>query len=219
MPTNILKSKVKKSLYLYPIVHRFSGNKWSKYTNENTDICLEGYPSSANSFVYNVVKKAFEGKNVSHHTHTISNVKKAIKLNVPTLVLIRSPKEAISSRCVRFEIKTEEAIIQYYEFYKFIEKVRDKIFLLCFEEAVNKTSSAMREFEEYSKLKMTNKIDGKTEAEIKKEISKWSKKNDKKTGSLPSEKRYSGKQKYKKILSKKSNYGKCEKIYKTINGT
>lgn len=37
---------------------------------------------------------------IAHHTHSFENIEKAIKCNIPTIVLIREPEHAIASSVI-----------------------------------------------------------------------------------------------------------------------
>jgi len=62
----------------------------------DTDIVLEGYPRSANSFVSSIFNK-YTSLNLSDHTHYIANVMLGLKMEKKIIVLIRDPKDAIIS--------------------------------------------------------------------------------------------------------------------------
>jgi hypothetical protein len=62
----------------------------------STDILIEGYPRSANAFAVAAFRQA-QGRpvEVAHHTHAPGHVLAAIRMGVPSLVLIREPEEAV----------------------------------------------------------------------------------------------------------------------------
>lgn len=64
-------------------------------------ICIEGFYRSANSFAVRCFRAAndVEGcsPRIATHVHSSAHVKVAIKLGIPTLVLIRSPKATVVS--------------------------------------------------------------------------------------------------------------------------
>jgi hypothetical protein len=65
---------------------------------EETDICIEGFPRSANSFAVQAFRYAQpEAVRVAHHTHVPANAMQACEWRIPTVVLIRSPADAIVS--------------------------------------------------------------------------------------------------------------------------
>ena len=64
----------------------------------DTDICIEGFPRSANSFATGAFQYAQpESVHIAHHTHVAANAMRACELQIPTVVLIRNPVDAIIS--------------------------------------------------------------------------------------------------------------------------
>lgn len=61
-----------------------------------TDIMIEGFPRSANSFSVAAFMLA-QGRptDVAHHTHASGHVLAALRMGVPTMVLIREPEESV----------------------------------------------------------------------------------------------------------------------------
>lgn len=65
----------------------------------STDLCVEGFPRSANSFAVGAIQHAQpEPLQIAHHTHVPANAMRACEWGIPTVVLIRSPQDAIVSR-------------------------------------------------------------------------------------------------------------------------
>jgi hypothetical protein len=65
----------------------------------STDICIEGFPRSANSFSVQAFRYAQSRPvEVAHHTHVPANAMRACEWAIPTVILIRSPYDAIVSR-------------------------------------------------------------------------------------------------------------------------
>lgn len=63
--------------------------------NEDTDLLIEGYPRSANSFSVAAFEMAQGGRaRVAHHIHAPAHVISAVRSGIPALVLIREPEEA-----------------------------------------------------------------------------------------------------------------------------
>jgi len=66
---------------------------------ESTDVCIEGFPRSANSFTVGAFRHAQpEPVQVAHHTHVPANAMRACAWRIPTVALVRSPYDAIVSR-------------------------------------------------------------------------------------------------------------------------
>ena len=65
----------------------------------STDICIEGFPRSANSFAVGAFRHAQpHSVEVAHHTHVPANAIRACEWGLPTLILVRAPYDAIVSR-------------------------------------------------------------------------------------------------------------------------
>lgn len=70
-------------------------------SKQATDLVLEGYPRSGNTFVwYAFMMTQTCPYNVVRHSHMPARVIEAVKLEIPTLVLIRSPKDCVLSYCI-----------------------------------------------------------------------------------------------------------------------
>ncbi|MCP4970937.1 MAG: hypothetical protein GY932_10125 [Arcobacter sp.] len=147
----ILKKLLQKNTNLYINIQRFryQGKRYSrKIVNINTDIVIEGYPRSANSFSV----KAFKFSNgeeykIATHLHAYPQIVEAVKLNIPTLVLIRDPFSCLASYAAlraqtygvnnfnkNYNIKW--LLEDYITFYKNLTPYRDKIVIAVFNEVL-----------------------------------------------------------------------------------
>jgi hypothetical protein len=64
----------------------------------STDLCVDGFPRSANSFAVGAVRHAQSAPvEIAHHTHVPANPMRACEWGVPTVVLIRAPADAVVS--------------------------------------------------------------------------------------------------------------------------
>ena len=93
----------------FPIFRRRSTFDDLLVTRE-TDICIEGFPRSANSFAVGAFEHAqSEPIRIAHHTHVPANAMRACEWDIPTLVLIRDPYDAIvSGTALSKQIQEEE---------------------------------------------------------------------------------------------------------------
>jgi hypothetical protein len=85
-----------------------------------TDLLIEAYPRSANSFAVAAFRLA-QGRpvDVAHHTHAPGHVKAAVKLGVPALVLIREPEDSVLEFViVRPELTLRQALRGWVRFYE-----------------------------------------------------------------------------------------------------
>lgn len=70
---------------------------WRKAVGPDTEICIEGFPRSANSFLLWFFRRANPGVVAAHHLHVAGNVLAAQARGLPTVVLLREPAEAAAS--------------------------------------------------------------------------------------------------------------------------
>jgi hypothetical protein len=72
------------------------------WVSRTSEIVIEGYPRSANTFAVAAFQLAQDRDvQVAHHLHAAAQIKRAARLGVPAVVLVREPSEAILSLMVR----------------------------------------------------------------------------------------------------------------------
>ena len=87
----------KPSLY-YNLVRLTGDRRAVQCVQRDTDICIEGFPRSANSFAVEAFQFAQHSPaKVAHHQHAPAQVIRACQWRIPCIVLIREPVEAIVS--------------------------------------------------------------------------------------------------------------------------
>jgi hypothetical protein len=101
-------------------------------------VVIEGYPRSGNSFARRAFIMAqdetFDVMSIAHHLHVPAQVVRAAQWHIPTLLLIRKPKDAVLSLVIRDPISVDQALRYYISFYETSEKYRDAYVLGLFEE-------------------------------------------------------------------------------------
>ncbi|MDY0133184.1 MAG: hypothetical protein RBR53_11020 [Desulforegulaceae bacterium] len=97
-----LRSFIRKSplLYTFYLFLRFKG-KYYKLPDRYTDIHITAFQRSGNTFAANLVKRVLPDKKIVTHIHTIASLKKALKYDIPVIVLIRDPKQSIPSSLLK----------------------------------------------------------------------------------------------------------------------
>jgi len=103
----------------------------------DSHIVIEGFPRSGNTFA--VAAFTFSQPHPLHiatHFHLSAQVIKAAQLNVPTLLLIRNPKDAVASLVIREpHISVMHALKYYMKFHSAILPFRNSLLTATFEEA------------------------------------------------------------------------------------
>jgi len=118
--------------------------------NGDTEIVIEGFPRCGNTFAVIAFQKAQERKvKIAHHLHVPAQIHFAVNRDIPALVLIREPLEAISSLIVRHpERLPETCFMEYNKFYRSILPVKDKFVVSNFYETVNDLGSVTERLNE-----------------------------------------------------------------------
>ena len=116
------------------------------WVSRNTEIVIEGYPRSANTFAVAAFQLA-QGREVeiAHHLHGAAQIKRAARLGVPAVVLVREPSEAILSLMVRDPTASVRwAIHSYVRFYSNVVPHLDKIVIAPFATVTSDFGSIIR---------------------------------------------------------------------------
>jgi hypothetical protein len=104
-------------------------------------LVIEGFPRSGTTFARRafIVAQNERGDktrfaDIACHFHVPAQVIRAARWRVPTLVLIRKPKDAVLSFVIMDPISVDQALKYYISFYETVEKYRDAYVLGTFEE-------------------------------------------------------------------------------------
>src|SRR3954447_7440731 len=106
---------------------RVRPEKSATLARRDTAIVIEGFLRSGNTFSV----AAFQIANgpqlhVGRHLHGAPHVLRAVRLGLPTLVLIRQPRDAVLSYLIRRNTLTpHDAVLEYLDFYRTAWPARD----------------------------------------------------------------------------------------------
>ena len=114
-----------------------------------TQLVIEGFPRSANTFAVWAFKQAQAGDvRTAHHLHSPAQVILAARWRIPTLVLIREPKEAVMSWVIWDEHTLDYALRSYIYFYKSVLSCRDAYVLADFKDVTQDYGAVIRRINE-----------------------------------------------------------------------
>jgi hypothetical protein len=117
-------------------LYRLARKDRARVVTPETELVIEGFPRSANSFARVAFNRAQKGKvRIATGLHVPAQVIRAARWRIPTLVLIRRPKDAVFSFAIRDPISVEQALRYYLSFYETVEDYSDAYVLGTFEEA------------------------------------------------------------------------------------
>jgi hypothetical protein len=86
--------------------------------SDDTEIVIEGYPRSGNTFAVAALQFAQNrALRMARHTHAPAQVMEAVRRRLPTLLLVRAPRDAAVSLVIREPAVTLEHALKRYERY------------------------------------------------------------------------------------------------------
>ena len=116
------------------------------WVRRTTEIVIEGYPRSGNTFAV-VAFRLAQGREIemAHHLHAAAQIKRAARLDVPAIVLIREPSEAILSVVVRDpHASIRWALRSYIRFYSTVVPYLEKTVVAPFATVTSDLASIIR---------------------------------------------------------------------------
>jgi hypothetical protein len=124
--------------WIYFRLYRLLRQDLSRIVTPDTQLVIEGFPRSGNSFARRAFvmaqNESFDKTRIAHHMHVPAQVVRAAQWQIPTLVLIRRPRDAVLSFAVWDPISVDQALKYYVSFYETSERYRDAFVLGLFEE-------------------------------------------------------------------------------------
>jgi len=160
-----IKSLLRGFLGTFPFLinlYRLNHNKL--VVDKNTDLCIEGYPRSANTFSFFLIDEATQQKlKIAHHLHMSGQLVRAIRLKIPAILIIRNPVDAALSFILREQsVSLSTAFYWYERFHSNLLKYMDQLIVCNFNMVVQKPDV----FIKYLNSKIPN-IDFSSELDLK----------------------------------------------------
>ena len=125
----------------YPRAYLFLARRryGSRVLGPDTDIVIEGFPRSANTFAVTAFELAQERPvTVAHHLHAAAHVVRAAQAGVPVIVLVRAPEDAIASVVARKpSLDPAAAADAYLRFYEGVAGLLDACVVAEFHQVVD----------------------------------------------------------------------------------
>jgi hypothetical protein len=115
-----------------------------------TEIVIEGFPRSANSFAVTAFARAQDRKaEIAHHVHAPAQVIAAARKGKPALVLIRDPEDAVLEYVIKKPaITIGQALRGYARFYAPLLRYRSRFVTGSFEEVTTNFGAVIRRVNE-----------------------------------------------------------------------
>lgn len=145
---------VRKRPMIYYAAHRLRGGAPHLAVNRSTELVIEGFPRSANTFAMLAFEQAqrADGRKplrIAHHLHAPAQIIQAARRRIPCLVLIREPVGATASLIARHPRTPVGAALAYYaSFYETVARYRSSYVLGPFEEVIGNYGAVIERLNE-----------------------------------------------------------------------
>lgn len=99
-----------------------------------TDLLIEGFPRSGNSFLVSWIATANPDLRIASHMHSMAHVHAALRRDLPVVIVVREPEDALASLAVFSpEQPLEQHIERYRRFHERAIDVTDDVIVSPFE--------------------------------------------------------------------------------------
>ncbi len=118
--------------------------KGSRITS-STNLVVEGFPRSANTFCAEVFRYlASEQLKIVSHVHHVAQVKQAVRLGIPTIVMVREPAGCLSSYLVAAPHASVRGVLrEYVAYHNGLRRVLRSCLVVDFEELTSDPDSVV----------------------------------------------------------------------------
>lgn len=122
--------------YVWDAAMYARAGKRATLARPGTAIVIEGFLRSGNTFSVAAFAVANGADlHVGRHLHGAQHVARAVRLGLPTVVLIRQPRDAVLSYLVRRPTLTpSDGLLEYLDFYRTAWRVRDGFVVALFDD-------------------------------------------------------------------------------------
>lgn len=140
------------AVYLTLMRWRYRSDEGPSAVDRATDVVIEGFERSGNSFAVTAFQLAQSRPvRIAHHLHAAGQVIVAVRHGVPALVLIRRPEDAIVSLLARYpHLSIRQAMKGYRRFYEPLLPLRRTCVLARFESVISDFGAVTRRLNEKS---------------------------------------------------------------------
>lgn len=111
-----------------------------------TSLVIDGHSRCANTYAVCAFEQDNRGARVTHHLHNPRVIRRALRLGVPTLLLIRRPEDVVASMLAFEPTMTVGEILQtYVDFYTPLLPVLDRLVVADFDEVIADFGAVVRQ--------------------------------------------------------------------------
>ncbi len=129
---------------LMPLYLRLTPEGTSRAITAETDLVIEGFPRSGNTFAVFALRAANPGISIASHIHHFAPIKTARKQRLPLLIAIREPLGCLSSYLVAgSHARPSDVLHEYLSYYSALVSIDDGVVFATFDQIVGSYGTAI----------------------------------------------------------------------------
>ena len=118
-------------------IRTFNRHKSHLIISSNTELVIDGFPRSANTFsVVAFELSQYRSVNIAHHTHAPATIIEGCRRNLPVVLLIRDALSSVSSAAVFTGAQPFSLLNEWVWFYKSCLPFKDKLIVASFDQVI-----------------------------------------------------------------------------------
>ena len=126
--------------------------------NHKTDIVVEGYPRSGNTFCVALLYYLEPKLKIARHRHELGHLKYAIKLKKPIVCVVRNPLDSIISLHIREKLSISFCIEYYIKFHKYLYENRNYIYIIDFNLLIKEPTEVIKNINKATSLQLAEVV-------------------------------------------------------------
>jgi hypothetical protein len=132
------------SVYM-PLARRWHDDYENRFIEPDTELVIEGFGRSGSTFAVLAFEMAQERPvKTAHHTHASAQVVVAAERAIPTVVIIRRPRDAVLAHMVRRRISARPAVKSWIRYHERILPYADRLLVARLETVSTDLGSVIR---------------------------------------------------------------------------
>lgn len=149
---------------VFAVVAQIQNARCQRYlwVTPDADLVIEGYPRSASTFLHRIIRAGAQRPiKIAQHVHRPQQITFAMRYAVPTVVLVRNPRDAIASHLVfNPSLTPTECVHRYISFSATVEEYlgHPRLRIVAFEDVIADPLAAARAI--FDQLEIPHHVDG-----------------------------------------------------------
>jgi glycosyltransferase involved in cell wall biosynthesis/SAM-dependent methyltransferase len=132
-----------------PLLLRATPLGTTRRITSETELVIEGFPRSGNTFAHFAVLHAEPGAVVTSRVHAPAQVKAAVRQSTPVLITVREPLATIASAAVAAEhVPIRSLLLEYIHHYRQVVPLLDRVVIATFDDITTDFGAVMRALNE-----------------------------------------------------------------------